>query len=131
MRGFVLSVWAVAGVLSSPLIAKEALSPNPAAAGKQVYDRQCAACHSGAPGYPPFAGLPGTEAIQVKYNGEVPALLTQRTDLTPDVITYFVRNGVSVMPAFRKTEISDADLVNLGAYLSGNNPALKGRRTKK
>jgi mono/diheme cytochrome c family protein len=30
----------------------------------------------------------------------------------------FVRSGVSVMPPFRKTEISDADLAALAAYLA-------------
>jgi mono/diheme cytochrome c family protein len=29
-----------------------------------------------------------------------------------------VRKGVSVMPPFRKTEISDADLAALAAYLA-------------
>jgi mono/diheme cytochrome c family protein len=29
-----------------------------------------------------------------------------------------VRHGVSVMPPFRKTEVSDADLAALSAYLT-------------
>ncbi len=29
-----------------------------------------------------------------------------------------MRHGVSIMPFFRKTEISDADLDAIGAYLS-------------
>jgi mono/diheme cytochrome c family protein len=33
----------------------------------------------------------------------------------------FVRNGVSIMPFFRKTEISDADLDAIAAYLTRNN----------
>lgn len=130
MKAIVISAAAVLAVLASASIAKEK-RVDPVAAGKQIYDRNCVACHGSAPGYPPFAGLPGTEALQVKYNGEMPALLTERTDLTPEVVAYFVRNGVSVMPAYRKTEISDAELANLGAYLSRNNPELKGRRGKK
>jgi hypothetical protein len=35
----------------------------------------------------------------------------------------FVRKGVSVMPFFRKTEIGDADLDALAAYLARNNKA--------
>jgi hypothetical protein len=31
-----------------------------------------------------------------------------------------VRQGMSVMPQFRKTEISDGELVALAAYLSRN-----------
>ncbi len=34
------------------------------------------------------------------------------------VLATFVRTGVSVMPFFRKTEISDKDLGDLGNYLS-------------
>jgi mono/diheme cytochrome c family protein len=47
-----------------------------------------------------------------------PAALEERTDLVPKRTRAFVRNGVSVMPPFRKTEISDADLAALTAYLA-------------
>jgi len=36
----------------------------------------------------------------------------------PTITQTFVRTGVSVMPPFRKTEISDADLAALAAYLA-------------
>lgn len=130
MKAILISAATALGVLASASAAKEG-RVDPVATGKQVFDRNCAACHGAGPGYPPFAGLPGTEALQVKYNGEMPALLTERTDLTPDLVAYFVRNGVSVMPPYRKTEISDAELSHLGAYLSRNNPEFKGRRGKK
>ena len=48
-------------------------------------------------------------------------MLSERTDLTPAVTKIFVRKGVSIMPFFRKTEISDADLDAIGAYLARNN----------
>ena len=51
----------------------------------------------------------------------MPALLEKRTDLTPQLIKTYVRNGISVMPIFRKTEISDADLDAIAAYLTRNN----------
>ena len=50
--------------------------------------------------------------------GEKPALLEERTDLTPEIVKYMVRNGVYTMPPARKTEISDDDLDALAAYLS-------------
>jgi mono/diheme cytochrome c family protein len=81
------------------------------ARGQQVFTYWCATCHSAGP------GMPGTQALQAKYHGNPPALLLQRTDLTPQLIAYFVRNGVSVMPLFRKTEISAADLDALAAYI--------------
>jgi mono/diheme cytochrome c family protein len=49
-------------------------------------------------------------------------VLEERTDLTPDTVRHFVRNGVSVMPFFRKTEISDAELEALAAYLARGAP---------
>ena len=61
-------------------------------------------------------GKPGTLALQAKYKGAVPALLANRTDLTQALIKQYVRNGISIMPIFRKTEISDADLDAIAAY---------------
>jgi mono/diheme cytochrome c family protein len=65
-------------------------------------------------------GKPGTLALQAKYKGAEPALLEKRTDLTLQLIKLYVRNGISVMPIFRKTEISDADLDAIAAYLTRN-----------
>jgi mono/diheme cytochrome c family protein len=84
----------------------------PGTRGEQVYVRWCAPCHSRGLEYP------GTSALQAKYGGELPAVLEDRTDLDPDTIRYFVRNGVSVMPRSRKTEISDADLDELVQFLT-------------
>jgi mono/diheme cytochrome c family protein len=57
-------------------------------------------------------------ALQAKYAGAKPALLEDRTDLPAAFTKTFVRKGVSIMPFFRKTEISDADLDALAAYLA-------------
>jgi mono/diheme cytochrome c family protein len=85
--------------------------------GREVYEYWCATCHSAG------GGMPGTAALAVKYKGtKTPAVLLERTDMTPQTIRFFVRNGVSVMPFFRKTEISDADLAALSAYLTRNSP---------
>jgi len=80
--------------------------------GKGVFDKWCAPCHGAGP------GRPGTGALQALYKGTKPALLEERTDLVPQITKNFVRNGVSVMPFFRKTEISDAELDALAAYLA-------------
>ncbi|MPT47755.1 MAG: cytochrome c [Sphingobium sp.] len=81
-------------------------------AGKQVFDKWCATCHSSAP------SSPGTIALAAKYEGEMPGVLEDRTDLTPEVVSMFVRSGISIMAPFRKTEITDAQLGDLSAYLS-------------
>jgi len=83
--------------------------------GYVQYQNYCSMCHGEG------AGKPGTLALQAKYKGALPALLEKRTDLTPQLIKMYVRNGISVMPIFRKTEISDADLDAICAYLTRNN----------
>jgi mono/diheme cytochrome c family protein len=92
--------------------ATTAAAQEPAARGKQVFDQWCAPCHGDGP------GKPGTAALDALYKGQKPALLEDRTDLVPELTKQFVRTGVSVMPFFRKTEISDADLEALAAYLA-------------
>lgn len=91
-------------------VASTAESQTPS--GKAVFDRWCAPCHAAGPMYP------GTTALQALYKGSKPAPLEQRTDLAPEVVKQFVRKGVSVMPFFRKTEISDPELDALAAYLA-------------
>ena len=84
----------------------------PGSHGRQVFDKWCAPCHGAG------LGKPATAALAFKYKGETPALLEERTDLTADFVKSMVRTGVYTMPPFRKTEISDADLADLAAYLS-------------
>jgi mono/diheme cytochrome c family protein len=88
------------------------------ARGKAVFDRVCASCHGADRGDFGRAMLPGTDALRIKYKGQLPALLEQRTDLTPAVIRNFVRRGTWSMPPFRKTEISDAQIDEVSAYIA-------------
>ncbi len=83
--------------------------------GNEVYLYWCAPCHDDGP------RRPGTLALQFLYKGEKPAVLDQRTDLIPEYTKTIVRNGISIMPFFRKTEISDTELDALAAYLARNN----------
>ena len=69
--------------------------------------------------------MPGTSgtrraprSLENKYQGTVPAALEDRTDLTAGSVALFVRRGVATMPFYRKTEVSDADLAALAAYLT-------------
>jgi mono/diheme cytochrome c family protein len=84
--------------------------------GESVFQYWCAPCHA------PGERHPGTQALEALYKGVKPAALEERTDLTPELTRAFVRTGVSVMPPFRKTEISDADLESLAAYLAPRAP---------
>jgi mono/diheme cytochrome c family protein len=83
------------------------------ARGEAVYDLWCAPCHDPGP-----RKHPGTAALGVLYKESKPAVLLERTDLTPELVKTFVRNGVSIMPFFRKTEISDPDLDALATYMT-------------
>jgi len=80
--------------------------------GRDVYTYWCWNCHGEGP------GKPGTVALAARYKGAVPALLTERTDLSPELVKVYVRNGLSIMPIFRKTQISDAQLEALANYLA-------------
>jgi mono/diheme cytochrome c family protein len=99
------------------------------AQGKQVYDHWCLPCHGPGLGLPGFNELPGTQQLRIKYRDtQLSPLLTERTDLVPDFVKVIVRQGVSFMPHFRKTEISDAELDALAAYLARNNPNTRRAR---
>jgi len=80
--------------------------------------RACAPCHGSDRGDFGRAMLPGTDALRIKYQGKVPALLEQRTDLTPEVIRTYVRRGTWSMPPFRKSELTDAQIDAISAYLA-------------
>lgn len=86
---------------------------SPLERGAAVFNNWCSACHSRGP-----QNAPGTASLQNKYQGSLPAALQDRRDLTPDFVKFFVRNGVAMMAPLRKTEVSDADLDALAAYLT-------------
>ena len=81
--------------------------------GHKVFDKWCFPCHGTG------SGKPGTDSLAAR--GQKPAVLEERTDLTAPAIKQFVRHGVLFMPTFRKTEISDAELDAIAAYLTRNN----------
>jgi mono/diheme cytochrome c family protein len=110
-------LFAVLAICSSPVLGQPAPSETN---GKNVYDKWCTHCHGPVgPGRGATPGtLPGTAALAVKYKGRVPAVLTERTDLTAGFIRLVVRQGLFGMPITRKTEISNAELEDVVAYLT-------------
>lgn len=99
------------------LLASEVQAADPpakAASGEEVYQRWCAPCHAPGPGHP------GTQSLQMKYGGKTPGVLLERSDLTPQIVSTFVRQGVLLMAPFRKTEITDAELAALSAFVAKN-----------
>ena len=89
--------------------------------GQEVFQARCNLCHGVAAkdaGPGTGAWMAGTQALQAKYGGKKPALLEERTDLSPELVRFYVRHGSGIMPFFRKTELSDPDLDALDAYLT-------------
>jgi (+)-pinoresinol hydroxylase len=80
--------------------------------GAAVYTKWCAPCHA------PGITHPGTHALQAKYKADWKGVLTDWKGLSPDYVRQTVRKGISVMPHFRKTEISDAELDALARYVA-------------
>jgi mono/diheme cytochrome c family protein len=115
MNGFALAGLASAGLTVGTALAAE--PSDPYAAGRAVYTKWCAPCHD------PGVIHPGTNALTAKYTGVKSGVLLEWKDLPPELVRHLVRNGISVMPQFRKTEISDADLDALAKFLSRNTPA--------
>ncbi len=80
--------------------------------GKAEFQNACAICHGAGP------DRPGTSSLQFKYGGRLPALLEERTDLTAERVKYYIRHGIAMMPGFRKTELSDAQVEAIANYLA-------------
>jgi mono/diheme cytochrome c family protein len=98
---------------AAALSARSVAAQTPAAErGKQVYDKWCTPCHGSG------EGKPGTISAAAIYKGSKPAVLSERTDLTAAGIKTAVRSGVYIMPRFRKTEVTDAELDGIIAYLT-------------
>jgi mono/diheme cytochrome c family protein len=85
--------------------------------GRAKFEHSCAPCHADGIGDDGRAMLPGTDALRIKYQGALPALLERRTDLNVDAIRTFVRRGTWSMPPFRPTEITETDIQDIAAYL--------------
>jgi (+)-pinoresinol hydroxylase len=108
-HGILMTLAATAAAVAFPAASQESAT---AERGEEVFDYWCAPCHAPGPRHP------GTQALDALYRGEKPGALEERDDLVPALTRTFVRTGVSVMPPFRKTEISDEDLEALAAYLA-------------
>ncbi len=110
--GMALSLWCAAGGTTPAVTAQ---TPEAATAlreqGKAVYETWCLVCHGDG------RFMPGTAGLRAKYQGDRPAVLDDRTDLTPEFVRSFVRNGVGIMAPFRETEITNEELAALVAYL--------------
>lgn len=52
------------------------------------------------------------------YDGGAPqALLEERSDLDYETLKFYLRQGTFSMPPFRPTEVTDAEIADIAAYL--------------
>jgi len=125
--------WRAAFAFFTLACAATALAQKPAEVmhGKEVFEHYCKPCHGEGRGDDGAPLLPGTHALTLKYRGQKPGLLEERTDLPPELIRAFVRSGVASMPPFRKTEVTDADLDAVAAYLADTASRRKAGGTKR
>jgi mono/diheme cytochrome c family protein len=121
MRGVIARVVAVVSLSASGASAQDSAVLK---RGNDAYQYWCATCHGRGP------GNPGTTALSAKYKKALPGVLEDRTDLTTQAIRFYVRRGTSIMPFFRKTEVSDADLEAIALYLTTRSPARSSQSQK-
>jgi (+)-pinoresinol hydroxylase len=107
MKTRVVALLALLGVSGSTCAADQ-LTPVQAH-GKQAYDHICIYCHA--------PGVWGANSLARRMDKEH-AVLENRTDLTAAGIRAVVRTGIGSMPPLRRTELSDADVDAIAAYLT-------------
>ena len=78
--------------------------------GKEVFDHYCSYCHGSKDG-------PGTMQL-ARTRGKDQALLAERTNLTPAYVEYVVRHGIRSMPPFAPSDLTEAKLKALVAFLA-------------
>lgn len=102
-----------AGGPALPIVLPDASDPSP----KAVYLRKCGICHApGGMGQIQLARRSGPAAAM----GPPPrqSLLTERDDLSEDIIRTAVRSGIGAMPAIPRGDVSDADLAKIAGFLA-------------
>jgi len=114
IAGVLVGLASIAQIAQAAEPAAKAPAKPPAPSGQAVYEHWCAPCHAPGPGHP------GTQSLQLKYGGKTPAVLLERTDLSPQAVSVFVRQGILLMAPFRKTEVSDTELAALSAFVAKN-----------
>lgn len=112
MRAILLAVFAITAAMSA--------GAADVGRGEQLYGQWCQGCHDRLG--PTRETMPGTTPLAARYQGTRPAALIDRDDLTPELIKVFVRRGISFMPTFRKTELTDAELDDVAAFLVRKQP---------
>ena len=98
--------------LAAPAWPGETPAQQPAAnSGEAAYRHNCLHCHADS------QEAPGTLQLG-RTRGKERALLVGRKDLPAEYIRFVVRNGLNSMPPFLPSQVSDAEIAAVAAYLS-------------
>jgi (+)-pinoresinol hydroxylase len=109
MRRGTLVVSLLLASAAGPLAAQEPALTAPQEQGRKLFQSTCIHCHG--------AKVWGTFALERRL-GPDRGLLEKRTDLVAPFVKSVVRNGLGSMPAYRRTELTDADVDAIAAYLT-------------
>lgn len=93
---------------AAPLRAQEPPLTTPQEQGRKLFQSTCLYCHG--------ERVWGTFALQRRLGSD--GLLEKRTDLVAPFVKTVVRNGLGSMPAYRRTELTDAEVDAIADYLS-------------
>lgn len=107
-QGIWLGILIAVSLGTDALTAERPLSAE-AARGKMIYEERCVHCHQKQF----WAGNRIRQRMGDQY-----APLDQRTDLNAAYIHQALRRGVGSMIPYRRTELSDAEIDALAAYLT-------------
>ena len=94
---------------AGPLAAQEPALATHQEQGRKLFQATCIHCHG--------EKVWGTFALERRL-GPDRGLLEKRTDLVAPLVKSVVRNGLGSMPAYRRTELTDADVDAIAAYLT-------------
>lgn len=95
-------------IATSAMATEEALTAEQQQ-GKALYEATCNYCHN-ARGF-------ATERLRIRLP-EDRSILAERTDLDPTYIRTIVRNGLASMPAYTPTDLNEAQIKSIAAYLT-------------
>jgi (+)-pinoresinol hydroxylase len=98
-------------VMSNAFGAEEPALTDQQERGKRLYYKACIHCHA--------PGVWGTNRLSERMSAQ-DAVLENRTNLPVEAVRTIIRAGIGSMPAFRRSELSDADAQAIAAYVSRN-----------
>jgi mono/diheme cytochrome c family protein len=81
--------------------------------GKALFEATCNYCHN-ARGF-------ATERLRTRLPEER-SIIAERTDLDPAYVRTIVRNGLASMPAYTPTDLDEAQIKAIAAYLTRARP---------